>query len=110
MSTDSPTLKLNPPSRNFLSIFIESVKSFSQDNNISDSERASVMAVLKYVLIILILLNVLSSCATLTVTGAVISSRNAMFVSGNADLQTSENLVASARAPNLAPIEIMAII
>ena len=53
------------------------------------------MVVLKYVLIILSLLNLLSFCAT--VTGAVISSRNALFVSGNADLQTSENLAASAR-------------
>ena len=77
------------------SMLIESVKSFSQDNNINDSKHVSVMVVLRYVLIILSLLNVLSSFAT--VTGAVINSLNALFVSGKADFQSSENLAASAR-------------
>ena len=39
--------------------------------------------------------DVLSPCAT--VKEAVINSPNALFVSGKADLQTSENLATSAR-------------
>ena len=77
------------------SILMESVKSFSQDNSINYSERVSVIVVLRFVLMILSPLNVLSSFAT--VTGAVISSLNALLVSGKADLQSSENLAASAR-------------
>ena len=72
------------------SILMESFKSFSQDNNINDCKRVSVIVVLRYVLMILSLLNVLSSFAS--VTGTVISNINALLDSGKADWQSSENL------------------
>ena len=63
----------------------ESVKSFSQDNNISDFKRASVMVVLYFDSFRSA--DVLSACAT--VKEAVIDSRNALFVSGKADSLTN---------------------